>query len=124
MDASEEGHFHVDHDTDELFASDRFYEIFGLPPGTRLSTNDGYMTHVRFYGKEDADTFHSALEAAFAKDGPDRYKFEYRIVLPSGEMRWIRTRGKVMRDADGRARWRNGMVADVTDSKLAEDALR
>lgn len=119
MEASEEGHFEIDHDTDELFASERFHEIYGLPPGTRLRTRGGYMTHVRFYSQEDSDIFHTALAATFAKDGPDRYLFEYRIVLPSGAMRWIKTRGKVTRDADGRARRRYGMVADITDAKLA-----
>src|SRR5262249_24883842 len=58
------------------------------------------------------------------KGGPDRYEFEYRILRPSGEVRWLRTRGKVMRDAEGRARRRTGVVADITDATLAEESLR
>jgi PAS domain S-box-containing protein len=38
-------------------------------------------------------------------------------------MRWLATRGKVTRDADGRARRRIGVVADITARKVAEEAL-
>ena len=54
----------------------------------------------------------------------DFYEFECRIIPRPGEIRWIHTRGKVMRDAEGRARRRVGVVADITDRKLAEEALR
>ena len=124
MEASAEGHFDIDLDTDELFTSERLNEIYGFAAGTRLATGAEYLKQIRFYGSEDADTFHAALAATLAKGGPDRYQFEYRILRPSGEMRWIRTLGKVTRDADGRARRRSGMVADITDAKLAEEALR
>ena len=64
------------------------------------------------------------IRAVGTQGGPDRYAFEFRIVLPSGEVRWLWTRGKVMRDAEGRARRRVGVVADITARKLAEEALR
>src|SRR5262249_6946119 len=38
----------------------------------------------------------------------------------SGEMRWLRTRGKVTRDAEGRAVRRVGMVADITEVRRRE----
>jgi PAS domain S-box-containing protein len=44
--------------------------------------------------------------------------------LTSGEVRSLSARGKVIRDADGRARRRVSVVADVTARKLAEEALR
>ena len=123
MEASEEGHFDFNVDTDELFTSERLNAIYGFPPGTRFRTREEYLTSFRFYGN-DAETYEAAVRAAMAKDGPERYEFEYRILHPSGEMRWLRTRGKVMRDAEGHARRRTGVVADITEAKLAEDALR
>jgi PAS domain S-box-containing protein len=62
------------------------------------------------------------MRSVAAPGGPDRYEFEFRIVLASGEVRWMWTRGQVTRDAEGRARRRIGVVADVTARKLAEEA--
>ena len=123
MDASEEAHFDVNVDTDELFTSERLNEIYGFPPGTRSITRSEYLKGFRFYGN-DAEIYHAGIRAAEAKGGPERYEFEYRILRPSGEVRWLRTRGKVTRDAEGRARRRTGMVADITEAKLAEEELK
>ena len=123
MEASEEGHFDINLDTDELFTSERFNEIHGFAPGTRFGTRTAYLKQIRFYGN-DAETFYAAAKATLAKDAPERYRFEYRILLPSGEMRWVRMSGKVTRDAEDRARRRTGVVADITAHKVAEEALR
>ena len=123
MEATEEGHFDVNLDTDELFTSERLNEIYGFAPGTRFAKRNEYLTQVRFYGN-DAEIYHAGVRAAEARGGPERYEFEYRILRPSGEVRWVRTRGKVTRDAEGRARRRTGVVADITERKLGEEALR
>ena len=123
LEATEEGHFDVNLDTDELFTSERLNEIYGFAPGTRFPKRDKYLKQFRFYGN-DAEIYHAAVRAAEAKGGPERYEFEYRIVHSSGGVRWLRTRGKVTRDAEGRARRRTGMVADITEAKLAAEALR
>jgi PAS domain S-box-containing protein len=123
MDASEEAHFDVDVDTDELFTSERLNEIYGFPSGTRCLKRSEYLKDFRFYGN-DAESYDVGIRAAEAKGGPERYDFEYRILRSSGEVRWLRTRGKVTRDAEGGARRRTGMVADITEAKLAAEALR
>ena len=123
MDASEEAHFDVNVETDEIFTSERLNEIYGFPPGMRPATRNEYLKGFRFYGN-DAEIYHAGLRAAEAKGGPERYVFEYRILRSSGEVRWLRTRGKVTRDAEGRARRRTGMVADITEAKLAAEELR
>src|SRR5262245_34917419 len=122
MEASAEGHFDVDLNSDELFISERMNEMYGFAPGTRFENRSEYLKRFRFYGN-DADTYHAAIRATEVKGGPERYEFEYRILRPSGEVRWLRTRGKVTRDAEGRARRRTGVVADITEAKLAAEAL-
>ncbi len=47
---------------------------------------------------------------------------EYRIVRPDGELRWVSSRGRVLRGADGRERML-GVVGDVTEQKKALQAL-
>ena len=123
MEASEEGYIDVNVDTGEFVTSGRLNEIFGIAPGIRFSVRTDFLSHVRFYG-DDGETYRQAIGAVEARGGPDRYQFDFRIVLASGEVRWLWTRGRVTRDAEGRARRRIGVFADVTARKLAEAALR
>src|SRR5262245_37059171 len=123
MEASEEGYVDADIENDEFLTSERLNEIFGIPPGTRFKDRSDFLSHIRFYGN-DAETYHEAMRGIAAIGGPNRYQFEFRIVLPSGEVRWMWTRGVVTRDPGGRARRRIGVVADITGRKLAEEGLR
>ena len=52
------------------------------------------------------------------------YQVEYRYCLPSGEYIWIRSTGRAIRAADGRALSMVGSSNDITDRKASEDALR
>ncbi|GGD96528.1 hypothetical protein GCM10011515_15490 [Tsuneonella deserti] len=49
---------------------------------------------------------------------------EYRAVRPNGEVRWISSRGAFERDAERWAVRTAGIVIDITESKVAETALR
>jgi PAS domain S-box-containing protein len=53
----------------------------------------------------------------------DREHSEYRIVRPDGAVRWVRGSVHATRAADGRILL-SGVVGDITDRKLAEEALR
>jgi len=50
--------------------------------------------------------------------------FEARVRWPDGSIHWIAPRGRVYYDDDGRAVRMIGVVADVTESKRADDALK
>jgi PAS domain S-box-containing protein len=63
-------------------------------------------------------------EAAEAISNGIHAKSEHRIVLPSGEVRVILGLGTVRRDASGRAYEMFGTGQDITERKLAEQALR
>jgi PAS domain S-box-containing protein len=123
MEAAEEGHFDVDLATNDLYISDRMYEIFGYPPGTRFTKQQDFMKQFPFYGG-DGEKYWSVVDRAMMKGGPDHYEFEFRIARPSGEVRWLWTRAKIARDADGNPVRRTGMCRDITAAKLAEAALR
>jgi PAS domain S-box-containing protein len=123
LEAAEEGYVDSDIDTDEFVTSERLNEIFGIPRGTRFVDRTEFLKHFQFYG-DDATIYGDMIRAVGTPGGPDRYEFEFRIIQPSGEVRWLWTRGRVTRDAEGRARRRIGVVADITARKLAEEALR
>ena len=48
---------------------------------------------------------------------------EYRIARPDGTLRWILDRGFQVRDAAGQVRRVTGVARDITEHKLAEQAL-
>ena len=51
-----------------------------------------------------------------------KYDVEYRI-RTNGDARWVRSAGQVERDADGKLTIMRGIVQDITERKLAEEAL-
>lgn len=61
--------------------------------------------------------FQSSLESGITD-------VEYRIVRPSGEVRWLRQRTRLVRDRDGNPLRIDGIASDITDRKQAEAKLR
>jgi PAS domain S-box-containing protein len=56
--------------------------------------------------------------------GRSPYDVEYRVRRQDGEYGWFKTRGVPIRDSEGRiVKW-FGTCTDITDRKLAEEALR
>jgi len=48
---------------------------------------------------------------------------EYRIILPSGDLRWLANKGEVFFDRDGNSSWAAGALFDVTEIREAQLAL-
>ena len=58
-------------------------------------------------------------------DSQDAFTTEYRVVWPDGTTLWLRGHGRVVaRTPDGKAHRLISIVADVTETKRAEQALR
>ncbi|EGB15532.1 protein serine/threonine phosphatase with PAS/PAC(s) sensor(s) [Pseudodesulfovibrio mercurii] len=53
----------------------------------------------------------------------EEYAQEYRIVTADGETRWVSDKTSVVRDADGRRIYNQGVLVDVTANKRAQEAL-
>ena len=61
---------------------------------------------------------------AFAKEGLDGFRQEYRIVTRDGRVRWVYDRTAVERDLHGRTSHYQGIVLDITERKRVEEMLR
>ena len=70
---------------------------------------------------QDLPRLESALKATL--DDDHDYFVEHRLVLPTGQTRWLAQRSKVVRDRDGKAARLLGVSIDITHRKLAEEAL-
>ena len=70
---------------------------------------------------EDRPRLLSALERAQRARAP--FECEYRIALPDGALRWIRSNASLQPQADGSTLW-TGYWADITAQKELEAALK
>ncbi len=102
-----------------------------IPWSPSLQTLTG-LTAERFVGSrdgmlqlahpDDRSPLTAALDRALAGNG--EFHAEYRIVRADGAVRWISGHGHVLRDATGRPLRMIGTVADVTQRRHTDSALR
>lgn len=97
--------------------NDKMYELLGH---TRESFADRVWTQA--IHPDDRPRMKDVLRHVLDEAGT--FAFEYRTLWPDGTVRWIATRGRVQRDAAGRARQVTGVHWDITENRLAESALR
>ncbi|KKG08504.1 histidine kinase dimerization/phosphoacceptor domain -containing protein [Methanosarcina sp. 2.H.A.1B.4] len=72
--------------------------------------------------KEDLNNVQEQLDSC-VEDNCEGFKMEYRICTKEGELRWVDERTFIQRDAEGRATHFQGVVIDITERKVAEEAL-
>jgi PAS domain S-box-containing protein len=98
----------------------RHDQIFGYPEGRAEWTYDDFLSHVH---PDDKAWVNERFGGAVASNGA--WDFTCRIRRANdGAERWISARGEVVTDAEGRPERMIGVVRDVTDQQLAEQALR
>lgn len=111
------GSWEIDVVTQQLCWSDETFRIFGLEP---VQSPPTYLELQEYIHAEDRLLWEANIERAIAQGNP--YEFEFRIVRPSGEVRYI--------FAKARAIWKAlevtrliGTLLDITEQHLAETAL-
>lgn len=109
VDAAGVGAFDWDLATGELRWDDRLLELFGLDHDTFGGTIEAFDAALH---PDDRERVTSALQHAIETCGP--YAAEYRVVLPSGQVRWIGARGRAVPGPDGRAVKVLGAASDTT----------
>ena len=65
-----------------------------------------------------------ANAVADARRSRKPYAAEFRVLRPDGNVRWMTGRGQFYYDANGDAERMLGMSVDITERKLAEEALK
>ncbi|MEZ0360046.1 EAL domain-containing protein [Mycobacterium sp. SA01] len=70
---------------------------------------------------DDAESVRGLLHAAFG--ARSAFDLDYRIVLPDGSTRWLRSQGRVECDEASVDSYMRGTVQDITQQRSAEEAL-
>ena len=84
-----------------------------------------HTTYEDFHRRVHPDDV-AAIECAWqAAIGDGRaFELEFRLVLPTGDVRWIYSKGGAVRDEAGRPVRMVGNNIDITERKRADEALR
>jgi PAS domain S-box-containing protein len=99
--------------------SEGYAAIHGLPEGTTETLYREWRTRVH---PEDLEMAEGLRDQAFA-NLREEDNAEYRIVLSTGEVRWIERRGSISYD-EGRPERIVGVNIDVTERKRTEERQR
>lgn len=98
---------------------DYLHPLFGLQPGTFAGTYEAFQEMVH---PEDRERVAREVSDSVERDLP--FKSHYRVVWPDQSEHYLAARGKVYRDASGKPTRMTGVCWDITEAKLAEEALR
>lgn len=98
----------------KMWGSDRWRALFGFSETETLD----FDSVIQRIHPDDRDPLHLLLDRA--RSGYGVYDAEFRVVLPSGEMRWISARGRVEFDPAGKPAFARSVSHDLTGQKEAE----
>ena len=108
----------IDFERRETWMSDQGRAMFDFESGEAL-TRELFLSRVH---PEDRDAVDEAIERARAT--APTFEFEYRLLRPDGETRWLISRGRYVRNDRGQIRELIGVAIDVTAQVKAELELR
>jgi PAS domain S-box-containing protein len=114
------GSYAYDVNKSMMQVSEGFTTIFGLPEGTTETPYHEWRARVH---PEDLARTEGSRDQSFANRSTEDTA-EYRIVLPTGEVRWIERRGSISYDEEGRPERVVGVNIDVTERRRAEERQR
>lgn len=116
-DSANAGLWTLDPRTNQLWATDKTYEHFGLAPGSETD----FGVFFAMIDVEDREKVRQAIEGAM-QSGKDS-AVEYRIHRRDGTMRWISSRGRRQAGTDLEGDRLMGASIDITESKRVETEL-
>ena len=95
--------------TGKLDWSPELFRLFRLDPATAEATFDSWRSVIH---PEDRQVAEERIERAIQNRAP--LDSEYRIVLPTGETRWISALGNTTYDGSGKPERMSGICIDIT----------
>jgi len=103
--------------SNEGYWSDAIYHNHNLPPSTRADM-EALLKTVHPEDRAKLVAFNQSAR------GGRMEPVEYRVPLPDGSVRWLLSRGEALTDGEGQPARAVGVNIDVTERRLAEEAVR
>ncbi len=105
--------------SNELRWDDGLRQLYGFDPDHQVRGFDDFIERVH---PEDRDRVVRGVQQALTASVPIDY--EFRIVLPDGQVRWLVDLGRMTTDSQGKPAYVTGISMDVTERRAVEDHLR
>ena len=103
---------------DEVRLSHKARAVLGFSPSEKLDTERiSSVIHP-----DDRERLREAVKNSLQTGAEN--PFEYRVVLPDGEIRWLVRRSRTEFDRNGKPVLMHGILFDITKRRLAEERFR
>jgi PAS domain S-box-containing protein len=106
-------------DREAVYLSDEWYHIYGFSPEEGAPSWERRLERIH---PEDRATWQDAIERAI-RDETD-YEVDFRILLPTGTVKYLHTIGHAVHNESGGSVRFIGISMDVTEHKRIEQTLR
>jgi PAS domain S-box-containing protein len=105
--------------TNQLTWSEEVYRLMDHDPAMPVLN---YSQQPEIIEPESGRRLQAAIDKCIATGRT--YELDVKMFLPSGRTVWFATRGEAVLDSEGKVIELRGTVRDITDRKIAEEALR
>ena len=113
------GHWTLHIDSGELSWSNQIFRIFEIDPDQFEATYEAFLKVVHPDDREMVDrTYTKSLQ------DHTPYEISHRLIMPDGRIKWVCEKCTFDFDDNGCPLLARGIVQDVTEQKLAEEALQ
>ena len=112
------GSWERDIHADTLWWSDEVYRIFGVVPMMVLPSYEFITSSIY---PDDRERAISAINRIRIDGEP--YDIDHRIIVPTGDVRWVRQQAELIRDSAGNPAVLRGTIHDITTRKQAEEKI-
>jgi PAS domain S-box-containing protein len=113
------GNWELDATTGTVTWSEELFRIFGLEPAASAPTREEQVAQIH---PEDLELWETEVQRGIDFGIP--FDFDFRLYRPDGSLRHLNSVGKAETDVNGKVVKLFGTAIDITDSKVAEAALR
>lgn len=119
IEGSNDGIWDWDFKNDTAWWNQRYSEIMGvdIPEAER-----GFRSISKYIHADDQQLIPEALKAHLERG--EKFRVEYRIIHPSGEIRYILGKGKAVLDEQDKITRLSGTITDFTERRQAEEDLK
>jgi len=102
-----------------LVWDDRMYSLYGLSKDEFKGAYDAWLKGIHPDDRSNSDE-----ESRLALSGEKEYDSEYRVIWPDNSIHYIKAKGNVFRDEDGKPIRMLGVNFDITEQKKAESIVK
>lgn len=88
--------------------------IFGIPQEAFFEDDTGWRTLIH------PEDYAMVLACVAQMIQQNSHEWEFRIMRPNGEVRWLHNHGWIVRDAQGAPLRTEGILSDITESKMLQ----